>query len=83
MKSEVIVVTERKRLIHLMSTAGWNIFSDAQAREQLADYLLANGVSVTACATCDYIKYTKEKGMLIELMGKPIKYCPECGEKLE
>ena len=30
-----------------------------------------------------YIKYTKEKGMLIELMGKPIKYCPECGEKLE
>ena len=26
---------------------------------------------------------TKEKGMLIELMGKPLKYCPECGEKLE
>ena len=46
MKSEVIVVTERKRLIHLMSTAGWNIFSDAQAKEQLADYLLANGVIV-------------------------------------
>ena len=80
---EVIVVTERKRLIHLMSTAGWNIFSDAQAKEQLADYLLANGVHITACATCDYIKYTKEKGMLIELMGKPIKYCPECEEKLE
>ena len=50
---------------------------------ELADYLLANGVHITACATCDYIKYTKEKGMLIELMGKPIKYCPECGEKLE
>ena len=83
MKSEVIVVTERKRLIHLMSTAGWNIFSDAQAKEQLADYLLANGVHITACATCDHIKYTKEKGMLIELMGKPIKYCPERGEKLE
>ena len=48
---EVIVVTERKRLIHLMSTAGWNIFSDAQAKEQLADYLLANGVHITACAT--------------------------------
>ena len=82
MKSEVIVVTERKRLIHLMSTAGWNIFSDAQAKEQLADYLLANGVHITACPTCDYIKHTKEKGMLIELMGKPIKYCPECGEEL-
>ena len=76
-------MTERKRLIHLMSTAGWNIFSDAQAKEQLADYLLANGVHIDACATCDYIKYTKEKGMLIELMGNPIKYCPECGEKLE
>ena len=76
-------MTERERLIHLMSTAGWNIFSDAQAKEQLADYLLANGVHITACATCDYIKYTKEKGMLIKLMGKLLKYCPECGEKLE
>ena len=83
MKSEVIVVTERKRLIHLMSTAGWNIFSDAQAKEQLADYLLANGVHITACATCEYIKYLKDEGRVIELMGKPIKYCPECGEKLE
>ena len=39
-------MTEREKLIHLMSTAGWNIFSDAQAKEQLADYLLANGVIV-------------------------------------
>ena len=76
-------MTERKRLIHLMSTAGWNIFSDAQAKEQLADYLLKNGVHITACAMCEHIKYTKEKGMSIELMGKPLKYCPECGEKLE
>ena len=82
MKSEVIVVTERKRLIHLMSTAGWNIFSDAQAKEQIADYLLANGVHVTACATCEYIKHLKDEGRIIELMGKPIKYCPECGEEL-
>lgn len=76
-------MTERKRLIHLMSTAGWNIFSDAQAKEQLADYLLDNGVHITACATCEYIKYLKDEGRVIELMGKPIKYCPECGEKLE
>ena len=39
-------MTEREKLIELMSTAGWNIFSDAQAKEQLADYLLANGVVV-------------------------------------
>ena len=43
---EAIVVTEHERLIQLMSTAGWNIFSDTQAKEQLADYLLANGVVV-------------------------------------
>ena len=76
-------MTERERLIELMSTAGWNIFSDAQAKEQLADYLLANGVHITACATCEYIKHLKDKGMTIELMGKPLKCCPECGEKLE
>ena len=39
-------MNERESLIELMSTAGWNIFSDAQAKEQLADYLLANGVIV-------------------------------------
>lgn len=66
---EVIVVTERERLIELMSTAGWNIFSDAQAKEQLADYLLANGVHITACATCEYIKHLKDEGRVIELMG--------------
>ena len=45
-KIGVARMTEREKLIELMSTAGWNIFSDAQAKEQLADYLLANGVVV-------------------------------------
>ena len=84
-------MTERERLINLIkqkqdgdSKYGDNILHETQcSNAELADYLLANGVSVTACATCDYIKYTKEKGMLIELMGKPIKYCPECGDRLE
>ena len=84
-------MTECERLIELIkqkqdggSKYGDNILHETKcSNAELADYLLANGVSVTACATCDYIKYTKEKGMLIELMGKPIKYCPECGEKLE
>lgn len=76
-------MTEREKLINLLSTAGWNLFTDTQSKEQIADYLLANGVHVTACATCEYIKYAKDKGMLIELMGKPLKYCPECEEKLE
>ena len=94
MKSEVIVVTKRERLIELLKNDNCPspFICDANCKyinsenclaERTADYLLANGVHITACATCDYIKYTKEKGMLIELMGKPLKYCPECGEKLE
>ena len=83
-------MTERERLIELIKKGFFteSIYetlctNKRKASEYLADYLLANGVHITACPTCDYIKYTKEKGMLIELMGKPIKYCPECGEKLE
>ena len=87
----VIAITERERLIELIKQKqdGGSKYRDHILNEtkcsnaELADYLLANGVHITACPTCDYIKYTKEKGMLIELMGKPIKYCPECGEKLE
>ena len=80
-------MTERERLLYLIKQAEKD-FSDTgkpilNIEEYVVDYLLSNGVHITACATCDYIKYTKEKGMLIELMGKPIKYCPECGEKLE
>lgn len=84
-------MTKRERLIGLIkqkqdggSKYGDNILHETKcSNAELADYLLENGVHINACATCDYIKYTKEKGMLIELMGKPIKYCPECGEKLE
>ena len=84
-------MTERERLIELIkqkqdggSKYGDNILHETKcSNAELADFLLENGVHITACATCEYIKYTKEKGMLIELMGKPIKYCPECGEKLE
>ena len=81
----MIVMTERERLIQLIGEIKSYEYSGMAkvTDEGLADYLLANGVHIDACATCDYIKYTKEKGMLIELMGKPIKYCPECGEKLE
>ena len=83
-------MTERERLIELIKKGFFteSIYetlctNKRKASEYLADYLLANGVHITACPTCDYIKYTKEKGMLIELMCKPLKYCPECGEKLE
>ena len=81
----MIVMTERERLIQLIGEIKSYEYSKMAkvTDEGLADCVLANGVHIDACATCDYIKYTKEKGILIELMGKPIKYCPECGEKLE
>ena len=78
-------MTERERLIQLIGEIKSYEYGGLAkvGNEAIADYLLANGVHITACSTCDYIKYTKEKGMLIKLMGKPLKYCPECGEKLE
>ena len=44
--------------------------------------VLINGVHIAVCATCEYIKFIKERGKVIELIGKPLKYCPECGEEL-
>lgn len=84
-------MTERERLIELLkqkqdggSKYGDNILHETKcSNAELADYLLKNGVHITACATCEYIKHLKDEGRIIELMGKPIKYCPECGEKLE
>ncbi len=84
-------MTEREKLIELIkqkqdggSKYGDNILHEIKcSTEELADYLLDNGVHITACATCEYIKHLKDEGRVIELMGKPIKYCPECGEKLE
>ena len=90
MKSEVIVVTERDKLIEIIRNATYGennlIIRKTHTRsfsEDIADCLLSNGVHITACATCEYIKHLKDKGMTIELMGKPLKCCPECGEKLE
>ena len=77
-------MTERERLIELIGEINSYEYSGMAkvTDEGLADYLLDNGVHITACATCDYIKYLKDKGVKIELMGKPLTYCPECGEEL-
>ena len=73
---EVVVVTERERLINLIkqkqdgdSKYGDNILCETKcSNAELADYLLANGVHITACATCEYIKHLKDEGRVIELM---------------
>ena len=64
MKSEVIVVTERERLIELLKSDSCEspMLCDPNCKyanlkrcyeERTADYLLANGVHITACATCE------------------------------
>ena len=37
---------EREKLIELLSTAGWNLFADGSARGEIADHLIANGVTL-------------------------------------
>ena len=84
-------MTERERLIELIkqkqdggSKYGDNILHETKcSNAELADYLLENGVHIAVCATCEYIKYIKERGKVIELIGKPLKYCPECGTKMD
>ena len=82
MKSEVIVVTERERLIELLQSVPIDC-TDCRGVGTIADYLLENGVHIAVCETCEYIKYIKERGKVIELIGKPLKYCPECGAKTD
>lgn len=76
----MIIMTERDKLIQLIDSN--NGYIKNQSTERLVDCLLANGVHIASCETCEYIKYMKAKGRLIELMGKPIKYCPECGDEV-
>ena len=75
-------MTERERLIELLQSVPVDC-TDRRGVGTIADYLLENGVHIAVCETCEYIKYIKDEGRVIELMGKPLKYCPECGEKLE
>ena len=73
-------MTERDKLIQLIDSN--NGYIKNQSTERIVDYLMANKVRIEFCDTCEYIKFIKERGEVMELMGKPLKYCPECGEKL-
>ena len=75
-------MTERERLIELLQSVPVDC-TDCRGVGTIADYLLENRVHIAVCATCEYIKYIKERGKVIELIGKPLKYCPECGAKMD
>lgn len=50
-------MTDRERLILLLHTSGWEIFSKpvSDNTEKIADYLLANGVIVPPCKVGDTV----------------------------
>ena len=74
-------MTERDKLIRLIDSN--NGYIKNQSTERIVDYLMANKVHLESCDTCEYIKFIKERGKVIELIGKPLKYCPECGAKTD
>lgn len=81
-------MTERDKLIILLRQANYDIsrllpFSDPHSDEVVentADYLLRNNVYIKDCETCEFLTDTKNQFMT--LLGKPFKYCPECGKEL-
>lgn len=36
----------KQRLIELLSTAGWNLFTSGSVKAEIADHLIANGVTI-------------------------------------
>ena len=77
-------MTDREKLIDIMATSGWNIFTDNQSREQLSDYLLEHGVIVLPCKVGDTvycpwihnsnkeIAFTKVESIKIYVNGRPL-----------
>lgn len=89
-------MTERERLIELLNKkqdAGISYnksqmdsrYSESKeiSNNELADYLIENGVIFKRCETCEYIRTHKMRGTGIELIGKSLRYCPECGKKIK
>jgi hypothetical protein len=43
----------REKLINLLSTAGWNLYTSEQAKQEIADHLIRNGVTIPVrCKDC-------------------------------
>lgn len=45
----------REKLINLLSTAGWNLYTSEQAKQEIADHLIKNGVTIPVrCKECEH-----------------------------
>lgn len=89
-------MNERERLIELLNKKQdvGIVYNESQmdsryseskeiSNDELADYLIENGVIFKRCETCEYIRTHKMNGLITVLNGNPFKYCPECGTKIE
>lgn len=75
-------MTERERLIELLQSVLIDC-TGCSGVGAIADYLIENGVTIKTCETCEYIHTHKMHGIGIELIGKSLRYCPECGKKID
>lgn len=51
--------------------------------DKIAAYLLRHDVAFKNCETCEYLRKSKMRGESVRLIGKPLRYCPECGKALD
>lgn len=83
-------MTERERLTILLRQANYDIsrvlpFEKTNSDRftlMMADYLLKQGICLKVCETCNLIERDKKDGYEMNILGKPFKYCPECGKEL-
>ena len=83
----------REKLVELLQDENnpvWRWFPNNMAMMQLADYLIANGVTVQELHGCEYCRaasYTENPFIVITQMGREVKtqfnFCPNCGRSLQ
>ena len=83
----------REKIVELLQDENnpvWRWFPNNMAMMQLADYLIANGVTVQelhGCEHCRDTSYTENPFIVITQMGREVKtqfnFCPNCGRSLQ
>lgn len=68
----------REKLINLLSTAGWNLYTSEQAKQEIADHLIANGVTFAK----DINVPTKKKPVKKEISQETLNALATMGRKV-